>query len=685
MTKIYLGGHTSIKNGVLNGLKYIQSIGGNVSQIFLGNKLSSQLKHKTKISDQEAKEIKEWLKKNDHILVVHASYVLNLCSKPPTSRAIQYQLDSLKYDLDLGCKLGFNGLVVHIGNQLNLDTEEVYQNMALNIQKVIDDSIGGCKILLETPAGQGTQIATSLETLSKLWNLFPKKYHSRLGICVDTAHVFSSGYDINDSKGVKNYFKKFNKLIGLKYLDLVHLNDSKVPLNSRKDRHQKLTEGYIFGKEFGGSPDALKEIMKFTAKHKIPALFETPGDGSSDSPDAGSYQFQIQMIQNLVPEYKHLPKSTINLTNQYLLKMSKKTHKKTKKTQRKDQTQKKDKSEVQDGGASSYSSKEPNKTIIFLLSQLGNLYRKHGDTFRSRAYLNASMILREYKNKIKSIDDVKNLSGIGKGIQDKIKEILETNKLEELEELKKKTEPRHQITLQEELESVLGIGSQQAKKLIKDGVKSFDDFIKKVKEGTIQLNNQQMVGVKYYDDLKKLIPRKDAHDIVLKIKKAIHQNQKWKNIEVIHAGSYPSGKVASKDIDVLLFDPRIKTREDLNNSNLLFDILDHLEKKGLILEKLSLGKTKFLGLVPGTPKSNFAKHLDIRLIPTESKVYAYFYYTSGGKFNQMIRQIAKNKGFRLSEFEMTDQNGNPVKVQNEAEIFKKIGIDYIPMADRRKI
>jgi DNA polymerase/3'-5' exonuclease PolX len=92
-----------------------------------------------------------------------------------------------------------------------------------------------------------------------------------------------------------------------------------------------------------------------------------------------------------------------------------------------------------------------------------------------------------------------------------------------------------------------------------------------------------------------------------------------------------------------------------------------------------------LGVVPGTKTSDYAKHLDIRLIPTESRVYAYFFYTSGGKFNQMIRNIAKDKGYKLSEFDLIDKNGKSIKVESEEDIFKILGMEFIPMEDRRAL
>ena len=674
---IYFGAHTSIADGVINGLKYITEIGGNVSQIFLGNRLSSQLKYKTKLTLEQKKDIRKYLRDNNHLLFVHAAYVLNLASKPPTSAAIGYQLDSLRYDLELGDEIGSSGLVIHLGNQLKLDKEEAYRNMCGCVMRVIDTSKGRGRILLETSAGAGTQIGVGLNDFAYLWNMFPKSYHRRLGVCVDTAHIFSAGIPINHPEEVKKYFMEFDKLIGLEHLYLVHLNDSKAELNARVDRHENLEQGYIFDPEKKGSIKALQNILVFLTKHNIPALLETPGDGSAKDPDAGSYQYQIEMIKKLVAEYKKLPKPSINIASKYSKRfLSKKTHKK------------------QYGGKSKFADVEPNRTIIKVMMDFGDLLKKRKDIFRGRSLQTGSIILREYNQKIESGEQLKGIPRIGAGIREKVDEIIKTGTIKEYEDMKAevvKVNPR--IKLKDELESILGIGPSESEKLIKQGVSSIADLKKKVfVDGTIVLNHQQIVGLKYYDDLNKDIPRDVAHRIVLNIEKAVRTKggekedaDGWKDLEIIHAGSYPSGKVASKDIDILIFDPKIKTREQLMRSTLLIDLCNFLEKKKLILETLSLGPSKFLGVVPGTKSSDYAKHLDIRLIPTESRVFAYFFYTSGGKFNQMIRNIAKDKGYKLSEFDLIDKNGKSIKVESEEDIFKILGMEFIPMEDRRAL
>lgn len=730
---IYFGAHTNISNGVLNGLKYITNIGGNVSQIFLGNRLSSQLKYKTKLTQEQKTEIKQYLKENNQKLFVHACYVLNLASKPPTSPAIQYQLDSLIYDLELGDEIGSSGLVIHLGNQMKLTKDEAYSNMVKCVMKVIDTSKGNGRILLETSAGAGSQIGVSLDDLTTLWNLFPAKYHPRIGICIDTAHIFSAGIPINKPNEINKYFKLFDEKIGINHLYLVHLNDSKAKFNARVDRHENLEEGFIFNPDKEGSIKALQNILLFLVKHKIPALLETPGDGSLKEPQSGSYQFQLELIKKLVKDYKKLPKASINLIPKYLHSKSHSNKTKTKQTKqikiktkqtktklnlnnhslkktklKQEKQSKKSKLQMTDnqiGGKSSFAEEEPNKTIIKLLMELGDLLKKEKDFFRSRALQTASIILREFDEKIENSQQLKGIPRVGKGTIEKVEEILKTGTIKELEDLKNKQKDLSSIKkdpkleLLEDLESILGIGPVLAKKLIKNGVVSLDDLKEKVEKKEIELTHQQTVGLMYHKDLDKLIPREDAHNIFLDIEKTIKdksnktdkEHLEWKDLEIIHAGSYPSGKVASKDIDILLFDNKIKTKNDMKKSTLLIDLVEFLKKENKILEVLSLGSTKFLGVIPATPdspntpNSNYVKHLDIRLIPTESRIPAYFFYTSGGKFNQMIRQIAKDKGFTLSEFDLKDSEGKIVKVKSEEEIFEKLGVNFIPMEDRRAL
>ena len=131
------------------------------------------------------------------------------------------------------------------------------------------------KILLETSSGQGSEMCIKLEDLSKFINKLTmhknKKISERFGICVDTCHIYSAGYNINTSKDVINYIKEFDKYIGLKYLKILHLNNSKTLIGSNKDRHDNINKGTI-------NPNGLREFIKLCFKLNIPIILETPDD-----------------------------------------------------------------------------------------------------------------------------------------------------------------------------------------------------------------------------------------------------------------------------------------------------------------------------------------------------------------------------------------------------------------------
>jgi endonuclease IV len=103
--------------------------------------------------------------------------------------------------------------------------------------------------------------------------MFTSKYQKRLGVCIDTAHIFAGGVDVSKEEKLKIYLKDFNRLIGTKCIKLFHINDSQKPLNSRRDLHANIGQGYIFDKKF-----SVKYLVKFASKHNIPLILETKGD-----------------------------------------------------------------------------------------------------------------------------------------------------------------------------------------------------------------------------------------------------------------------------------------------------------------------------------------------------------------------------------------------------------------------
>lgn len=220
------------------------------------------------------KEFSLELKKNNINVIVHASYTINIAQKWDE---YSWWINQLILEINLANKIGAKFIVLHLGKSLDLDINVALNNMyssLLYISNKLTDDIN-VKILLETSSGQGSEMCIKLEDLSrfinKLLNHKNKKISERFGICVDTCHIYSAGYDISSKKNVVKYIKDFDKYIGLKNLKVLHLNNSKTELNSNKDRHDNINYGHI-------NIEGLREFVKLCFKLDIPIILETPNE-----------------------------------------------------------------------------------------------------------------------------------------------------------------------------------------------------------------------------------------------------------------------------------------------------------------------------------------------------------------------------------------------------------------------
>lgn len=275
----YIGAHISISKGLVNAAKEAKSYGGNILQIFTG---SPRGKTKSVRDIDELKECRTYLETHNMKIVIHSSYLLNL-AKPWTEYS--WWLKELEIELENAYHLGSIGVVIHMGKSLELSMEEAYNNMFTSIIHILKNTTEyGTKIILETPAGQGTETCSKLEEFAKFYNKFKnvKDIHAkRIGLCIDSCHIFAAGYNIGQKTEFVKYMKQFDTLIGLKHIDMIHLNDSKNKLGSRVDRHENIGKGYIGTK-------GLVEFAKFFKKINIPIVLETP---------YGNYKKEIEMLK----------------------------------------------------------------------------------------------------------------------------------------------------------------------------------------------------------------------------------------------------------------------------------------------------------------------------------------------------------------------------------------------------
>lgn len=269
------GVHISIKYGIPKAVELLKKLDkdANVMQIFVDNPHSSRLSNLKKYTDDNIKDIQNSTKNIK--LFIHSPYVINLAKENING------IKLLIAELEFCEKINGIGVIVHMGKFLNSNREDALNMMKKNISNILKIAkIKKTKLLLETSAGQGTELCYDLVEFSDLYKLFTTKEKKNLGICIDTCHIYNAGYDLSTKSSVKIFIKLFDKLLGWKHVELIHLNNSQKDLGSRVDRHDNLSKGKI--KKEG--------LMYFIKKmKKIPIVLETPSDG---------YKEDLKFIKN---------------------------------------------------------------------------------------------------------------------------------------------------------------------------------------------------------------------------------------------------------------------------------------------------------------------------------------------------------------------------------------------------
>jgi len=208
-------------------------------------------------------------------VISHASYLINLAT---TNRTLRSQsIDAMADEIDRAEALGLLGVVLHpgcytAGNEA--DGLSLIADALLNLLR--ERRRGKTMVLLEQTAGQGTALGATFEQLASI--IAKMQDHARVGICLDTCHLFAAGYDIVSAEGYASTFKQFGRLIGFDRLKAFHLNDSKRPLGSRVDRHEHIGKGHLGLEPF-------RRLVNDQRFRTLPMLLETPkGEGKVSGP-----------------------------------------------------------------------------------------------------------------------------------------------------------------------------------------------------------------------------------------------------------------------------------------------------------------------------------------------------------------------------------------------------------------
>jgi DNA polymerase beta len=301
--------------------------------------------------------------------------------------------------------------------------------------------------------------------------------------------------------------------------------------------------------------------------------------------------------------------------------------------------------------------------------------------YRLKQIKNVISIIREYPKEIKSGKDLENIKGIGKGSITRIDEILEKGSLSEI---KIDAERKEYLKEVEELEQIFGIGRKKAYDLItKHKIKSIKDLKKAYNKGEIELTDQQIVGLKYYNIYKENIPRNEIDQIdkfLFKIIKLVDER-------LFHTicGSYRRNKMTSNDIDILISHPNIKTKMDIHkHENLLLKLVKKLKEINFLVADLTDRdiEVKYMGFAKF--KDNPVRRIDIRYIPYDSWATGLLYFTGSGDFNKKMRELAIELGYKLNEFGLYKVSYKKdveilkqIKTNSEKEIFDHLGMEYL--------
>lgn len=302
--------------------------------------------------------------------------------------------------------------------------------------------------------------------------------------------------------------------------------------------------------------------------------------------------------------------------------------------------------------------------------------------FRLKQITNALHIIAEYPKEIKSGEQLKDIKGIGKGTISRINEILKKGKLSEI---KLKHKEKEYLSFIEELEHVIGVGRRTAHELVtKYNIVSIEQLKKAYDSGKIDLNDQILIGLKYYGIYQQQIPRIEID----KISDYLSTIIKGINKDLFHTicGSYRRKKQISNDVDILLTNPKVKTLTQFKKQeNYLITLVKKLKQDNFILDDLTDKKyeIKYMGfcqLSEGSEKYP-VRRIDIRYVPYESYPTALLYFTGSGEFNKKMRLIAQELGYKLNEYGLYKiSDGKEIRIKDinsEEDIFNKLGLEYI--------
>jgi len=261
----YVGAHVSAEGGVQNAPLNAHEIGAKAFALFLKNQRQWFASPLSRKNISEFRENCEKYGYKPFQILPHDSYLINLGN--PENEPLEKSRKSFLDEMKRAELLGLDRLNFHPGSHLNqIPPEDCLKKIAESVNLALDKTMGVIAVI-ENTAGQGTNLGHTFEQIKFIIDNVEDK--SRVGVCIDTCHAFTAGYDVKSSAGFKETFKKFGEIIGFEYLKGMHLNDSKKDFGSRVDRHENIGTG-LLGEE------VFSLVMNDDRFDDIPLILETP-------------------------------------------------------------------------------------------------------------------------------------------------------------------------------------------------------------------------------------------------------------------------------------------------------------------------------------------------------------------------------------------------------------------------
>ena len=281
------GGHVS--GGVQRAVDRAEEIRADALQLFV------QSPRAWRFPDHDPADLARFADRRREVglgaVVVHALYLVNLAS--PNDELYEKSVRTMRSTVDAACAIHAEAVVFHVGSHLGSGLDAALERVVPAIEQVLDRCSETTWLLMENSAGAGGTIGRSIEELALLYDRLGR--HRRLGLCLDSAHLFVSGYDVTKPDELERVLEQVDASIGLDRLRVLHVNDSAAPAGSNRDRHANVGEG-LMGEKLG-------VFLSHPAFQRLPALLEVPGR-DNHGPDAD----EVRKLRELHARWTAKPK-----------------------------------------------------------------------------------------------------------------------------------------------------------------------------------------------------------------------------------------------------------------------------------------------------------------------------------------------------------------------------------------